>query len=45
MVAYTDRHIQTSVAMLLGIFTTDYIFRSTVPAGGLTILLSKFSYA
>ncbi|KAL2281819.1 hypothetical protein FJTKL_11290 [Diaporthe vaccinii] len=29
----------TSVAMLLGIFTTDYIFRSTVPAGGLTILL------
>lgn len=36
--------IQTSVAMLLGIFTTDYIFRSTVPAGGLTILLSKFSY-
>lgn len=35
--------IQTSVAMLLGIFTTDYIFRSTVPAGGLTILLSEFS--
>lgn len=29
--------------MLLGIFTTDYIFRSTVPAGGLTILLSKSS--
>ncbi|POS80067.1 hypothetical protein DHEL01_v201550 [Diaporthe helianthi] len=29
----------TSVAMLLGISTTDYIFRSTVPAGGLTILL------
>ncbi|KAG8157497.1 hypothetical protein KVR01_012539 [Diaporthe batatas] len=29
----------TSVAMLLGIFTTDYIFRSTIPAGGLTILL------
>lgn len=35
--------IQTSVAMLLGISTTDYIFRSTVPAGGLAILLSKCS--
>lgn len=28
--------------MLLGISTIDYIFRSTVPAGGLIILISKY---
>lgn len=28
--------------MLLGISTTDYIFRSTVPAAGIIILISKF---
>ncbi|KAK7747342.1 hypothetical protein SLS53_001595 [Cytospora paraplurivora] len=34
----------TSVVMLLGFSTTDYIFRSTVPAGGLVILISKFIF-
>ncbi|ROV96606.1 hypothetical protein VPNG_09026 [Cytospora leucostoma] len=29
----------TSVVMLLGFSTTDYLFRSTVPAGGLVILI------
>ena len=34
--------LQTSAVMLLGISTIDYIFRSTVPGGGLAILISKF---
>lgn len=30
--------------MLLGISTTDFLLRSTVPAGGLVILISKFDW-
>ncbi|KUI53442.1 hypothetical protein VP1G_00836 [Cytospora mali] len=36
--------LATSVVMLLGIPTIDYIFRSTVPAGGLIVLISKFVF-
>lgn len=34
--------LQTSVPMSLGVRGSDYLTRSTIPAGGLSLLISEY---